>query len=170
MVIKAIAERYSCRAYSDKPVSDEAVGEIVEAGMHAPSGMNVRPWHIVVVRDPELRAQLGQVHQYAGFCAQSPVVFAVCGDEQASEHWWLEDCAAVIQNMLLQASELGLGTCWIGIRGSEERGYEHEDTVRRILGIPDHIRVSGLISCGYPASPGTPKSAGPMEQVHHDRW
>lgn len=169
-MIKAIAERYSCRSYDDEPVSDEAVSEIVEAGMRAPSGMNVRPWHIVVVRDPQLRAQLARVHQYAGFCAQSPVVFAVCGDEQASDHWWLEDCAAVIENMLLQATDLGLGTCWIGIRGSEERGCEREDIVRDILGIPEHIRVSALISCGHPAEAGKPKPAGPMENVHHDRW
>ena len=167
---KAIAERYSCRAYSDKAVTDEDVAEIVEAGMHAPSGMNVRPWHIVVVRDDKLRAELANVHQYASFCAQSPVVFVVCGDEVASDHWWLEDCSAVIENMLLQAADLGLGTCWIGIRGSDERGYDLEATVRQILDIPDHIRVSALISCGHPASAGKSKPAGPMENVHHDGW
>lgn len=170
MMIKAITERYSCRAYSDKPVGEEEVAEIVEAGMRAPSGMNVRPWHIVVVRDDRLRGELADVHQYAGFCAQSPVVFVVCGDAVASDHWWLEDCAAVTENMLLQATELGLGTCWIGIRGSDERGYDREATVRQLLGIPDHIRVSALISCGYPASAGKPKAAGPMENVHHDGW
>ncbi len=169
-MIKAITERYSCRAYSDKPVGEEEVAEIVEAGMRAPSGMNVRPWHIVVVRDDRLRGELADVHQYAGFCAQSPVVFVVCGDAVASDHWWLEDCAAVTENMLLQATELGLGTCWIGIRGSDERGYDREATVRQLLGIPDHIRVSALISCGYPASAGKPKAAGPMENVHHDGW
>ncbi len=169
-MIKAIAERYSCRSYSDKDVSEETVNEIVTAGMRAPSGMNVRPWHIIVVRDAGLRGQLSEVHQYAGFCAQSPVVFAICGDEQASDHWWLEDCAAVTENMLLQAAELGLGTCWIGIRGSEKRGHDREAVVREILGIPDHIRVSALISCGYPTSAGKPKAAGPMENVHHDGW
>lgn len=169
-MLKAIAERYSCRSYTDAPVSEEAVTEIVRAGMRAPSGMNVRPWHIIVVRDPDLRAQLAQVHQYSGFCAQSPVVFAVCGDAQASSHWWQEDCAAAIQNMLMQATDLGLGTCWIGIRGGEERGYEREDAVRKVLEVPDHIRILALISCGHPASPGTPKPAGPMEQVHYDGW
>ncbi|MFO7946404.1 MAG: nitroreductase family protein [Armatimonadota bacterium] len=169
-MIKAIEERYSCRSYSSDPVSDEDVQEIVEAGMNAPSGVNHRPWHVVVVRDEETRKKLSQTHQYAGFCAESPVVFAVCGDETESEHWWREDCAALIENMLLQATDLGLGTCWIGILGSEQRGHDREEHVRKTLGIPDHIRVSALVSCGYPARPGKPKPPGPMDNVHHEEW
>ncbi len=167
---KAIAERYSCRAYSDEPVSKADIDEIVKAGMRAPSGMNARPWHIIIVRDQALRYKLSQTHQYASFCAQSPVVFVVCGDPEASDHWWQEDCAAVIENMLLQAADLELGTCWIGIRGSEKRGYDREEYVKRVISAPDNIRVSGIIACGHAASAPNPKPAGPMENIHHDQW
>jgi len=169
-MLKAIAERYSCRAYSDKPVSEADIDTIVEAGMKAPSGMNLRPWHIVVVTDPDTRAKLSETHQWSFFCAQSPVVFAVCGDDEASDHWWCEDCAAVIENMLIQAADLGLGTCWIGIRGSDSRGFDREDYIRAVLDIPDEIRVSGLIACGYAAKEPQVKPAGPMENVHRETW
>lgn len=169
-MLKAIAQRCSCRAYTDTPPTEEEIATIVEAGMKAPSGMNVRPWHIVVVTDQQTREKLAQTHQWSFFCAQSPVVFAVCGDEQASDHWWAEDCAAVIENMLIQATDLGLGTCWIGIRGSETRGYDREDYIREVLGIPAEIRVSGLIACGHPAKEPQVKPAGPMENVHRNGW
>lgn len=169
-MIDAIKNRYSCRSYSSDPVSDEDVQQIVEAGLHAPSGVNYRPFHIVVVRDQGTREKLSQTHEYASFCADSPVVFVVCGDEEQSEHWWPEDCAAVIENMLLQATDLGLGTCWIGIRGGETRGYDRENHVREVIGAPDEIRISALISCGYPDGTPSPKPPGPMENVHHDSW
>ncbi len=169
-MLKAIAERYSCRSYSDEPVSEEEIGEIVAAGMRAPSGMNVRPWHIIVVRDAGLREKLAQTHEWSFFCAASPVVFAVCGDEGASDHWWLEDCAAVTENILLQAADFGLGTCWVGIRGSDQRGHDREEYIREVLDIPEEIRVSAIIACGHPDKPARPKPAGPMENVHYDTW
>lgn len=169
-MIPAIENRYSCRSYKSDPVSDEDVQEIVEAGLNAPSGVNHRPFHVVVVRDEQTREKLAQTHQYSGFCADSPVVFVVCGDEQKSEHWWPEDCAALIENMLLQAQDLGLGTCWIGIRGGETRGYDRENHVRAVIGAPDEIRISALISCGYPDGTPNPKPPGPMENVHHESW
>jgi len=170
MIIEAITRRYSCRSYKSDPVSDEAVNEIIEAGMNAPSGVNARPWHIVVVRDKQMRKLLSKTHRYAGFCAESPLVFVICADTLASDHWWPEDCAAVTQNMLVQATELGLGTCWIGIRGSEKRGYDREEYVRKVIGTPQNIRISALVSCGYADGPAHPQPAGPMQNVHHDGW
>lgn len=169
-MIEAIENRYSCRSYKSDPVSEEDVDKIVRAGLNAPSGVNHRPFHIVVVRDQNTREKLAETHKYAGFCAESPVVFVVCGDESESQHWWPEDCAAVIENMLLQATDLDLGTCWIGIRGGEERGYDREEHVREVIGAPEGIRISAMISCGYPADSPNPKPPGPMENVHHESW
>lgn len=169
-MLEAIARRCSCRKYADRPVPDDAVEEIVQAGMRAPSAMNVRPWHIVVVRDDMLRQQLAGVHDYAGFCADSPVVLVVCGEGTREDDSWIEACSALVQNMLLQATELGLDTCWVGIRGNDHAGYEYEAAVRSILGIPDDIRVLAQISCGYAAEPVTPKAPASMEKVHHDTW
>jgi nitroreductase len=169
-MLDAIEKRRSVRQYKPDPVPDEALREVVEAAFSAPSANNVRPWHIIIVTDRAKREALGQVHQYAGFCSQAPVVMVVCGDERDASHWWIEDCCAATENAMIQAAELGLGTCWIGIRGSDERGYEREDMVREVLGIPDCVRVLCLFSLGYAAAEGKNKGPGPMDHVHRERW
>jgi nitroreductase len=146
------------------------VDELVRAALCAPSGNNARPWHIIVVRDIEKRKALAQTHRWAFFCADSPVVIAVCADEQKSPHWWPEDCAAAIENVLIQATAMGLGTCWVGVRGSQERGMEREEHVSAVLGLPSNIRVSALIAVGFPAAQPQPKGPGPMEAVHYEGW
>ena len=169
-MLKEIWERASVRRYKPDPVPADALQEILRAAMHAPTANNARPWHIVVVTDPTAREKLGKVHQWAAFCAESPVVLAFCGDPAKSEHWWIEDCSAATENAMIQAAALGLGTCWVGIRGSDERGYDREDTVRKVLGIPDAIRVLCLFSLGFPAGTGNNQGPGPMDHVHREKW
>lgn len=169
-MLDAIKQRRSVRQYKPDPVPEEALQAVVEAAFSAPSGVNIRPWHIIIVTDRAKREALAQVHQYAGFCAQAPVVMAVCANECESDHWWIEDCSAATENAMVQAAALGLGTCWVGIRGSDERGYDREDTVRKVLGIPDAIRVLCIFSLGFPAGTGGNQGPGPMEHVHREKW
>ncbi len=171
-MIDAIARRASCRAYKPDPVSDEAVTELVHAALCAPSANNARPYHVIVVRDAEKRAAFAKVHQWAGFCAQSPVVLVICGDAEKASHWWIEDCCAAIENVLIQATAMGLGTCWVGIRGNPEWGpeYDREGDVRRICSTPDAIRVEGLISVGWPATDLHTQGPAPLENVHTETW
>jgi nitroreductase len=169
-MLEAIAKRVSCRAYKPDPVPEEAVTELFQAALCAPSGNNSRPWHIIVVRDKAKREILATAHRWAAFCAQSPVVIAVCADTEKSPHWWIEDCSAAVENILLQATALGLGTCWIGIRGGETRDLTREDHVRAVCGIPGSIRVVALVSVGYPAGQGQPKGPAPLDVIHYDTW
>jgi nitroreductase len=169
-MLEAIKARRSVRQYKTDPVPASALQQIAEAALSAPSGNNKRPCHLIFITNPETRQQLARVHQYASFCSQSPVVAAVCGDPQVADHWWIEDCSAATQNAMVQAAALGLGTCWIGVRGSDERGYEREEMVRSVLGIPAQIRVLCLFSLGYPADEGSNRGPGPMENVHQERW
>ena len=169
-MLDAIKQRRSVRQYKPDPVPEEALKEICEAAFSAPTASNVRPWHMVVVTDAAKRAALAQVHQYAGFAAGAPAIVVVCGNEREASHWWIEDCCAATENAMIQAAALGLGTCWIGIRGSDERGYEHEEMVRTLLGIPDCLRVLCLFSLGYPSAEGGNKGPGPMEHVHREKW
>jgi nitroreductase len=169
-MLDAIKQRHSVRAYKSDPVPEEALQQILEAALSAPSGRNDRPWHLIVVTDPARREALSKLHEWAFFCAQSPVVMVVCGDPELSGHWWIEDCCAATENAMIQAAALGLGTCWIGVRGSDTRGYEREETVRGILGIPESIRVLCIFSLGYPAKAGANRGPGPMDRIHHDAW
>lgn len=169
-MLEAIAKRVSCRSYRTDPVPEEAVTELVHAALCAPSGNNARPWHIIVVRDVKRREALSKVHQWASFCAVSPVVIVVCADTGRSQHWWIEDGSAAIENILLQATALGLGTCWIGIRGSGDRGMNREEHVREVCEIPDNIRVVGMVSVGYAAAEGKPKGPAPLDVIHSEVW
>jgi nitroreductase len=123
-----------------------------------------RPWWIVAVREAEKRQRLSQVSGYAGFCAQSPVVLAVCGDDRSQ--WWVDDCAALTENALIAAAALGLGTCWVGIHDAEYQGRDREAYVRDVLNIPGEVRVLGLIALGHPAETKPPHD---RETVWADR-
>ncbi|MCK4322893.1 MAG: nitroreductase family protein [Armatimonadetes bacterium] len=170
-MLEAIAQRASVRSYKPEPVSDEDIQTILEAALHAPSANNARPWHIVVVRDEVKRQQLSQVHQWASFCTQSPVVLVFCAEESCSPHWWIEDLSAAVENALIQASALGLGTCWIGIRGGGPgHALRPEEHVRKVCDIPEGIRVLAIVSLGYPTDSPHAKQPGPMSNVHDESW
>jgi nitroreductase len=169
-MLEAIRQRRSVRKYKPDPVSEQDLQTICEAALSAPTGCNDRPWHLVIITDPAKREALSKMHQWSFFCAQSPVVIAVCGDEQAAPHWWIEDCSAATENAMIQAAALGLGTCWIGVRGGGTRDFEREQMVRELLGIPEHLRVLCVFSLGYPADEGTNRGPGPMENVHREQW
>ena len=169
-MLAAIKERRSVRQYREDPVSEDDLDTICAAAFSAPTANNQRPWHLIIVTDQAKRDALSKAHQYASFCAQAPVVMVVCGDQSVAEHWWIEDCAAATENAMIQAAELGLGTCWIGLRGSPKRGFEREEMVRKLLDLPDHIRVLCAFSLGYPADEGSNRGPGPMQNVHREQW
>jgi len=170
-MLDAIAKRCSVRSYTKEPVSDEDLQEVLKAALSAPSANNVRPWQIIVVRDAAKRTRLSEASQWARFCAEASVVLVFCGDTERQPYWWIEDCSASVENALIQAASLGLGTCWVGIRdGQGGPGPERQRLVRDALGIPQHISVLALVSLGHPAGETNPKQPGPMDAVHYEVW
>jgi nitroreductase len=139
-VLEAIKTRKSVRAYDSRPISNEILLRILEAGRLAPSAGNVQPWHFVVVTDVEKRKRLAQT-RYARFLAESPVVIVGCGDQKASPRWYMVDVTIALENMVLTATNEGLGTCWIGSFS--------EDEIREILKIPENFRIVALLAVGY---------------------
>jgi nitroreductase len=141
--------RYSVRNYLEKPVEDEKLQYILECGRVAPSAANYQPWHIVVVREVELRKRLASTYNRAWFL-QAPVVLVICGDHQSGwkradgkDHTDI-DAAIIIDHMTLAAAEQGLGTCWIC----------NFDALKcaEILHLPDHIEPIAYLPIGYPAA------------------
>jgi nitroreductase len=169
-MLDAIRKRRSVRQYKSDPVSEEDLKQICEAAFSAPTANNQRPWHLIVITEQATRDAMSQVHQWAGFCAQAPVVMVMCGDEKLADHWWIDDCSAATENAMIQAAELGLGTCWIGLRGGGNRDRGREEMVSKLLGLPSNIRVLCAFSLGYPASEGSNRGPGPMDNVHRERW
>ncbi|HEY74709.1 MAG TPA: nitroreductase family protein [Thermoflexia bacterium] len=160
-----IKKRRSIRKYTDEPVSDEEIRTMLEAAMAAPSANNSQPWEFVVVRDADLRRQLAQTHPWSGMCAGAPVVFVVCAHESRSSHW-VEDASAATENLLLAAAGLDLGAVWVGIYPNQER----EAHVRKVLGIPDDVRVLCLVPVGHPAESKPPRTQYDPQKVHYDGY
>ena len=140
-VFDAVKARSSVRAYDPTPIPKEALEKVLESGRLAPSANNFQPWKFIVVTDDEKRAELSRA-RYAGFLKESPVVIVGCGDKKRSPEWYAVDTTIALQNMVLTATNEGLGTCWIG-------SFD-EDRVRSLLSIPDDFSVVAMLSVGYP--------------------
>lgn len=140
-VFQAIEKRRSVRTYADKPVPEDLLTKVLEAGRLAPSAKNLQPWHFIVVTDSKKREVLSH-GRWAKFLKDCPVVIVGCGDEELSPKWYAVDVAIAMQQMVLAATAEGLGTCWIGSFDEAE--------VKSCLGIPGHQRVVAMLALGYP--------------------
>ncbi|MBM3296119.1 MAG: nitroreductase [Candidatus Aminicenantes bacterium] len=148
-VMEAIQKRRSVRKYRPDPVSEEALGRVLEAARLAPSGKNLQPWKFIVVRSAETRALLARASANQAFIAQAPVVVVACADPESCYakmgrymKSWPVDVACALEHLMLQAAAEGLGTCWIG-------AFE-EQAVKDVLGVPEPIKVLALTPLGHP--------------------
>ena len=165
--LEAIMTRRSIRKYSDKPVSDETVTKLLEAAMAAPSAHNRQPWHFIVIRDRVTMNKIPEYHQYSKMLTQAAVCIVVCGDNTVQEtDFWIHDCSAATENILIATNALGLGAVWLGVHPSKQL---IEDT-RNLLGIPSHVTPLGIVSVGYPEEQKPPRENYNPERVHRNRW
>ena len=167
-IFTALHTRRSIRSYTEEPVSERELHALLDAAMIAPSAGNARPWQFIVVDDPALLKQAPIINPYAGMAPKAPVGIVVCGDRDAEKYkgFWVQDCSAAIQNLLLAATGLGLGAVWTGIYPVEERvtGFQ------RLLGLPETIIPLALIVIGHPATTPERKSRFDAAKVHHNAW
>ncbi|GAB7021999.1 nitroreductase family protein [Salidesulfovibrio brasiliensis] len=167
-VMEAIRSRRSIRKYTDEPVSEADVKDILEAAMMAPSAGNAQPWQFVVVDDPEKLAACKDVNPYAAMAPKAPLGVLVCGDMSLEKFpgYWPQDCAAAVQNMLLAVHGKGLGAVWTGIHPIVER----EEGFARLFGLPENVKPLALVVIGHPAQNPTAESRYKAERVHRNEW
>jgi len=169
-MLEAIKNRRSVRFYRDEPVSDADLNEVLAAGFCAPSAHNQRAWHVVVVRDQAIKDKLAAIHPWSKMLSHVPVVLVVAVDKESCslDHFWIEDGSAFMENMLVQAAELNLGTCWVGIRGLKSESDDAEQRVRSACGLPEHFGILGLTPIGRSARyPGPHEPKLPEDRVHY---
>lgn len=169
-VIENIMTRTSIRQFTDQPVSKDTLDLIVKAGMAAPSAMNAQPWAFVVVTDKAVLDSLNSVHPYANLKTATAAVI-VCGDlnktiEGAGREYWVQDCSAATENILLAAHAYGLGAVWCGVYPIEER----MKPVKEVLDMPENILPLNIITMGYPAESPAPKDKFKPENIHYQSW
>jgi nitroreductase len=139
-VFEAIQRRRSVRSYLPDPIPKDKLEKILEAARLSPSAGNIQPWHFIVVMDEREKKELSK-GMWAKFLVQAPVVIVGCADMKASPKWSMIDTTIGMQSMVLTATSLGFGTCWVG--------SFNEDAVKKLLDIPEHFAVVALLSIGY---------------------
>lgn len=170
-VLENIATRVSVRSYLDKPVEDEKIDKLLHAGMAAPSAVNLQPWHFVVVTDRAQLEALANANPYAAMSAKAPLAIVVCGNmdktlEGKSREFWVQDCSAATQNILLAANAMGLGAVWTGTYPSDERCK----AVSQILSLPANIVPLNTIVIGYPDGENPPKDKWNPANVSYNTY
>lgn len=160
-----IFSRRSIREYSGEPVSEEDVESLLKAAMAAPSASDRKPWHFVVVTDKSVLKALADAHPYGKMISTAEVGIAVCGAPAISD-WWVQDCAAATENILIAVEALGLGGVWLGCHGRPER----EQAVRNVLDIPDEIGILSLLSIGRPGVKKEARTQYNPARIHRNGW
>ncbi len=161
-VFTAIENRRSIRKYQTKDVEQDKIDRIIESARIAPSAANRQEWKFIVVKEQSTRDKLVDACNGQSFVAQAPVFIAACSTESekvmpCGQYAYTVDLSIALSFMILEATELGLGTCWLG-------AFD-EVKVKSILKIPEEIRLVGLTTVGYPDENPGPRPRKSMEEV-----
>ncbi len=166
--LEAIRTRRSIREYTDQPVSHDAIEELLNAAMNAPSAANEQPWQFIVIDDRNILDRIPTISPYAEMCTRAQVAVLVCADLRLLRmpDFWVQDCAAATENLLLAAHEIGLGAVWTGVYPVEDRvqGF------RTLFSLPDHIVPFALVPIGHPASVPSREERDRKDRIHHNTW
>jgi nitroreductase len=166
--IQAIMSRRSIRRYTQQEVSEDTVRQLLEAAMSAPSAGNEQPWQFVVVRQRRILEAITSFHQYSQMLKQAALGIVVCGDLSLEVYggFWVQDCSAATQNILIAANALGLGAVWLGFHPFEDRVAG----LKRMLSLPEQVIPLSMVSIGWPGEQKSPAKRYKQERVHYDAW
>jgi len=164
--IDNIMTRTSIRQYTAEPVSQGDIETMLRAGMAAPTAVNKQPWHFVAVTD---KAKLAELAGRREMIKQAGVAIVVCGNldkalQGKAQAYWVQDCSAATENILLAANALGLGAVWTGCYPIDDRVAE----VSKVLKLPKTIVPLCVIAVGHPAEQPTPKNKWKPENVSYN--
>ena len=166
--LEAIHTRRSIRKYEDKPVPQQLVKAILAAAMSAPSSCNAQPWRFGIITDRKLLEQIPEINSHAAMAKDAPMAILVCGDMLLEEYsgYWVVDCAAAVENLLLAAHAHGLGAVWTGVYPRQDR----MEGFSRLLNLPEEVMPHSLIALGYPAEQLPREDRYKEERVYFNRW
>ncbi len=161
-VFTAISQRSSVRAYKETDVKEDNLKKILEAARLSPSASNRQEWKFIVVKNKETKKKLANAAFGQSFIGEAPIVIVACATESKSimacgQPAYTVDVSIACTFIILQAQELGLGTCWIGAFDENE--------VKKVLKIPQQIRVVAMTPLGYPNQPPSQKSRKNLDQI-----
>jgi nitroreductase len=167
-VLEAVLARRSIRRFSPSPVPPELTEALLAAAMAAPSAGNQQPWQFVVTGERRTLDKVPGCHPYAYMMTEATLGILVCADltRVTNEGFWVQDCSAATQNLLIAAHGLGLGAVWLGVYPREERVVG----LRHLFGVPDHVIPFALVAVGFPAEKKPPAGRFDRSRVHLESW
>mgnify|MGYP001068744350 FL=1 len=166
--MEAILTRRSIRKYTNQPVPEQVVKELLEAAMSAPSAVNQQPWQFIVINDRKILGEIPKLHPYSLMLRAAPVAILVCGDLQLEKMrgYWVQDCSAATENILVAANAKGLGAVWLGVYPVERR----VTGIKKLLDLPENVIPFSIVSIGYPAVKKPPANRYDSSRIHYNRW
>jgi nitroreductase len=169
-ILKSIHQRSSIRDFTGETIAEDILTEIVKAGMAAPSSNNKQPWSFIIVTDRDIMLKLSENLPYAKMLDKAGAAIIVCGtpdrkDTELSDYW-IQDCSAATQNILLAVEAFGLGAVWTGVSPRKQR----IDWVKKVLNIPEDVEPLNVIPVGYPSKPPVIKNKYKPDKIHWNTW
>lgn len=166
--MSTIFKRRSIRNYTNRVVPEKLIEKILRAGMAAPSAGNQQPWHFIVIDERKILDSIPDFHPSSKMLKEVNHAIVVCGElaREKAEGYWIQDCSAATQNMLLMATELELGSVWLGVHPIKER----VEGVKNLLKIPDGVMPLCIIAIGYPDESKEPVDRFDSSRIHNNSW
>lgn len=167
--MKEIFERRSVRSFLEMKVKTTDINTLLKAAMRAPSAGNEQPWEFVVLTESDKISKITEFNPYAPFLKNTPCVIVVCGNmeyKKFPEDYWIQDCSAATQNILLEAVHLGLGGVWLGIYPLEDR----INGMKQLLNLPENVVPLCAVALGYPKQQTKAINTFDEDRIHIDKW
>jgi nitroreductase len=165
-----IFQRRSVRKYENREIPADMFNDLFEAAMAAPSAVKKDPWHFLLIQDRIVLDDMVKILPNGQMLRQAPAAVVVCGDidkAHANEvSYMLQDLSAAVENLLLAATALGLGSCWLGMHPRQDR----IDGIRNLFSLPENIIPMCGIALGWPAENPEPRTRFNPELVHLEKW
>mgnify|MGYP001027719194 CR=1 FL=1 len=172
-ILNTIYSRKSVRSFIDKEIEEEKVEKLLKAAMAAPSAMNKQPWEFIVIDDSDTLEKLGSIKKGAAMVKDCSLAIVVCGNlkktgEIYNNDYWIQDCSAATENILLSAHSMKLGAVWTEVYNSK---LELVAKVRQILSLPEHIVPLNTIAIGYPNTLNEESNVKySKDKIHYNQW
>ena len=169
-VFQNILTRSSIREYTAEAVSRTTLDSLCRAAMAAPTAKDQRPWKFVVIDDKAVLQELASALPYAQALKTAPAAIAICGDptlmdeDHRPTEWWVEDCSAATQNILLAAHSLGLGAVWLGVYPVEKLVASVSNTLK----LPSNLKPLSIVAIGHPKGTAHPKDKYAKDNIRYN--
>lgn len=167
-ILDIIKKRRSIRKYTQQPIAPEIIDQLLTAAMSAPSAANQQPWHFLVVGKREQLITLSSFNSGYLPVAKAQAAIIVCGEEALAKlpQYWMQDCSAATENILLAATGLGLGSLWAGVTP----GSNHLSKIKDLFNMPENITPFAVVSLGYPDEEKPVSDRFNKERIRYDHW